>query len=53
MKNTPRIIINSDVLAPAAMALLEARGADVRMLPTRATEAEMIAAVSEAPTART
>ena len=50
MKNRPRIIINSDVFAPAALALLEARGAEVRMLPTRATEAEMIAAVSEAPT---
>jgi D-3-phosphoglycerate dehydrogenase len=49
-KNTPRIIINSDVLAPAALALLEARGAEVRMLPTRASEAEMIAAVAEAPT---
>ena len=50
MKNRPRIIINSDVFAPAALALLEARGAEVRMLPTRASEAEMIAAVSEAPT---
>ncbi len=50
MKNGPRIIINSDVLAPAAMALLEARGADVRQLGTHASEAEMIAAVSEAPT---
>ena len=50
MRNGPRIIVNSDVLAPAAMALLEARGAEVRMLPTRASEAEMIAAVSEAPT---
>ena len=50
MRNGPRIIVNSDVLAPAALALLEARGAEVRMLPTRASEAEMIAAVSEAPT---
>ncbi len=50
MKNGPRIIVNSDVLAPAALALLEERGAEVRTLPTHASEAEMIAAVSEAPT---
>lgn len=50
MRNGPRIIVNSDVLAPAALALLEERGAEVRTLPTHASEAEMIAAVSEAPT---
>lgn len=50
MRNGPRIIINSDVLAPAALALLEARGAQIRTLSTHASEAEMIAAVSEAPT---
>jgi len=50
MRNGPRIIINSDVLAPAALALLEARGAEIRTLPTHASEADMIAAVSEAPT---
>ena len=50
MRNGPRIIVNSDVLAPAALALLNERGADIRTLPTHASEAEMIAAVSEAPT---
>ncbi len=50
MRNGPRIIVNSDVLAPAALALLEERGAVVRQLGTHASEAEMIAAVSEAPT---
>jgi hypothetical protein len=28
MRNGPRIIVNSDVLAPAALALLNERGAD-------------------------
>jgi D-3-phosphoglycerate dehydrogenase len=50
MKNSPRIIVNSDVLAPAAMKLLAERGADIRRLTTHAPESDLIKAVSEAPT---
>jgi D-3-phosphoglycerate dehydrogenase len=50
MRNAPRIIVNSDVLAPAAMKILTERGAEIRTVTTHAPAAEMIKALTEAPT---